>query len=194
MTKRVAWKRRLARALGRPEKLAVLGVGNTGKGDDAAGVRAAEELLRLTGSRAPGGRPDARRLEVFVAHDVPENFTGPVRRSGASVALVIDAASGGHQPGTVFLVDPAAIPAEDVSSHRTPLAALASYLEGTAGCRVVILGIEPRGFVEGAGLSGPVRKGVEEVAAWLAAYAGRRVRSSSASGRRCSSALPRPRA
>ena len=186
MSKRVAWKRRLARALGRPEKLAVLGVGNVGKGDDAAGVRAAEALLRLTGAGTPRSASARPRLEVFVAHDVPENFTGPVRRSGASVALIIDAASGGHRPGTVFLVDPAAIPAEDVSSHRTPLAALAAYLERTAGCRVVILGIEPRGFIEGSALSGPVRAAAAEVAGWLDSFSGGRVRSSSASGRRCS--------
>jgi len=180
MSKRVAWKARLARELGRPEKLAVLGVGNVGRGDDAAGVRAAEELLRRA------GRAASARLAVFVAHDVPENFTGPVRRSGATVALVIDAAAAGHRPGTVFPVDPAAIPGEDVSSHRLPLSALASYLERTAGCRVVILGIEPRGFVDGAGLSRPVRRAVDEVAGWLAAYTGRRLRSSSASGHRCS--------
>jgi len=194
MTKRVAWKRRLARELGRPEKLAVLGVGNIGKGDDAAGVRAAEALVRLTGARKPRPESGRPRLEVFIAHDVPENFTGPIRRSAPSVALVIDAASGGHRPGTVFLVDPAAIPAEDVSSHRTPLAVLAAYLERTAGCPVVILGIEPQRFTEGAGLSGPVRGAVVEVAGWLAGLVGGRVRSSSASGRRCSSALPRPRA
>ncbi len=180
MSRRAAWKARLARELGRPEKLAVLGVGNIDKGDDAAGVRAAEELRRrLAGAACPG-------LEVFVAHDVPENFTGPVRRSGAAVALVIDAAAAGHRPGTVFPVDPAAVPAEDVSSHRMPLSTMAAYLERTAGCRVVILGIEPRGFVEGAGLSGPVREAVTEVAGWLAGFARRRLRSSSASGRRCS--------
>jgi hydrogenase maturation protease len=178
MSKTVAWKARLAKELGRAEKLAVLGVGNVGKGDDAAGVRAAEELLRVAG---PGAHP---RLEVFVAHDVPENFTGAVRRSGASHALVIDAAAAGHRPGTVFLVDPAAIPAEDVSTHRTPLSALASYLERTAGCRVIILGIEPQGLSEGAALSRPVRDAVTEVAGWLADFISGRVRSSSASGRR----------
>jgi len=176
----MAWKARLARELGRPEKLAVLGVGNVGKGDDAAGVRAAEELDRVAG---PGAHA---RLEVFIAHDVPENFTGAVRRSRASVALIIDAAAAGHRPGTVFLVDPAAIPAEDVSTHRTPLSALSSYLEQTAGCRVVILGIEPKGFAAGAPLSPPVREAVGRVARWLADFISGRVRSSSASRRRCS--------
>ena len=176
----MAWKARLARELGRPATLAVLGVGNVGRGDDAAGVRAAEELLRRIG---PGGRPG---LEVFVAHDVPENFTGAVRGSGAAVALVIDAAAAGHRPGTIFLVDPAAVPAEDVSTHRTPLSVLAAYLERTAGCRVVILGIEPLGFAEGAAMSRPVRAAVVRVAGWLARFSGRRLRSSSASRRRCS--------
>ena len=172
MGKRMAWKARLARELGRPAKLVVLGVGNACRGDDAAGLRAAEELLRRSG---PAARPN---LDVFVAHDVPENFTAEVRRSGASVALVIDAAAAGHRPGTVFLVDPAAVPAEDVSTHRVPFSTLASYLERTAGCRVVILGIEPMAFAEGAGLTRPVRAAVDRVAGWLARFAARGLRSS----------------
>ncbi len=55
MRKPAAWKARLARELGRPERLAVLGVGNVAKGDDAAGVRAAEALARRTGAAAAAG-------------------------------------------------------------------------------------------------------------------------------------------
>lgn len=180
MPKPPAWKARLARELGTPEKLAIVGVGNTAKGDDAAGVRAAEALARLEGT---GPNP---RLKVFVAHEAPENFTGAVRDFGASHVLILDAAAGGFRPGTVFLVDPAAVPDEDVSTHRTPLSALVLYLEKTGGCRVVVLGMEPESLVAGAGLSPAVRRAVDQVVFYVAALACRRLRSSSASRRRYS--------
>jgi len=180
MRKTVAWKARLARELGRPAKLAVLGVGNVSRGDDAAGIRAAEALARLAGAAA------GPRLKVFVTHEAPENFTGAVRDYGPSHVLVIDAAAGGFPSGAVFVVDPAAIAHDDVSTHRTPLSALAAYLERTANCRVVILGIEPRAFADGAALSREVAAAVETVTVWLASFARRRLRSSSASKRRCS--------
>ncbi|HYA48101.1 MAG TPA: hydrogenase 3 maturation endopeptidase HyCI [Burkholderiales bacterium] len=180
MKKPLAWTVRLARELGRPERLAVLGVGNTARGDDAAGVRAAEGLAALA---AAGAMP---RLKVFVTHEVPENFTGAVREFGPSHVLVIDAVAAGSPPGTVFIVDPAAVPEEDLSTHRTPLSTLAGYLERTVGCRAVILGIEPAAFAAGTPLSPAVRRAVERVAASLARFASHRLRSSSASGRRYS--------
>jgi hydrogenase 3 maturation protease len=175
-----AWKARLARALGRPERLAVLGVGNVSKGDDAAGVRAAEALAR---SAAAG---PAARLKVFVTHDVPENFTGVVRAFRPSHVLVLDAAAAGFEPGAVFLVDPSGVPVEEVSTHRTPLATLVRYLEGTVGCRVIVLGFEPQDFSPRTPLTPPVRRAVGDVAAYLAGFAARRLRSSSASKRKYS--------
>ena len=177
---RVAWKARLARELGRPEKLAVLGVGNVSKGDDGAGVRAAE---RLAGLLATTPCP---RLKVFVAGEAPENFTGAIRAFGPSHVLVVDAAAAGFKPGAVFQVDAAAIPDDGVSTHRTPLSTLAAYLEKTAACRVVILGMEPESFVPGAPLRPSVRKAAGEIAEYLAGFARRRLRSSLASKHRCS--------
>jgi len=180
MSRPIAWKARLARELGRPEKLAVLGVGNVSKGDDAAGVRAAERLAALVAATA------CPRLKVFVTGEAPENFTGAVRAYGPSHVLVVDAAAARFKPGVVFLLDAAAIPDDGISTHRTPLSTLAAYLERTAACHVVILGIEPESFAPGAPLRPSVRKAVGEVAEYLAAFASRRLRSSSASKRRYS--------
>ena len=180
MSRLIGWKARLARELGWPEKLAVLGVGNISRGDDAAGVRTAETLAGLLLSRS------IPRLKIMVAHEAPENFTGVVREFGPSHALVIDAAAAGFRPGSVFLVNPQTIPDEDISTHRTPLSTLAAYLEKTVGCRVVILGIQPGGFTAGAPLSPPVCLAVDEIAAYLAGFASLRLRFSSASRRKCS--------
>ncbi len=84
-----------------------------------------------------------------MTEEAPENFTGAVRAFAPSHVLVLDAASAGFPPGTVFPVDPSAVPDEDVSTHRTPLSTLADYLERTVGCRVLVLGIEPKAFSPG---------------------------------------------
>ena len=162
------WKKLLREALGGAGRLVVMGVGNVDRGDDAAGVRAAELLLKR------GGRESAR-LKVILAHDVPENFTGRVRAFKADAVLVLDAAGGGFPPGTIHLVDPSRIADDDVSTHRTPLSTLAEFLEKTAGCRVVILGIEPGSLQPGARMTPRVRAAAAEVAAALAAFAGRRL-------------------
>jgi hydrogenase maturation protease len=168
MRKAGAWKRRLAAAIGRPDRLAVMGVGNVDRGDDAAGVYAAERLLKRSGREIP-------RLKVILAHHVPENFTGQVRAFGADAVLVLDAAAGGLPPGTIHLVDPDRIAREDVSTHRTPLSTLAEFLEKTAGCRVVILGIEPGTLAPGSRVTPAVRAAAEEAAAYVAALAARRL-------------------
>ena len=167
MRRAVAWKRRLASALGRPERLAVMGVGNLDRGDDAAGVYAAARLLKRARHKSP-------RLKVILAHNVPENFTGQVRAFAADAVLVLDAAGGGFPPGTIHVVDAERIAAEDVSTHRTPLSTLAEFLEKTAGCRVVILGIEPETLAPDSGMTPRVRAAAAEVAAYVAAFAARR--------------------
>jgi hydrogenase 3 maturation protease len=180
MKKAPAWKRRLAGALGKAERLAVLGVGNTARGDDAAGVRAAQIIQkRLAGK-------DLGQVRVFIGHEVPENLTGPIRGFAPSHVLIIDAASGGYARGSIFLVDPDSMAAEDVSAHRIPLSVLSRYLQGTAGCSVTILGIEPESFVVGARLTPSVRKAVGSVSETVGRIARARLRSSSASRRRYS--------
>jgi hydrogenase maturation protease HycI len=180
MRRMEAWEKRLAKEFGHPERLAVLGVGNEAKGDDAAGVFCAGALARLVDSLSVPG------LKIILAYDTPENFTGEVRKFQATHVLIIDVAAGGFPPGTLFLVEPGQIRDEDASTHRAPLSLLASYLEETAGCRVLVLGIEPRSFGPGEPLSPEVSRAVERAAAGLAAFARRRVRSSSASKRRYS--------
>jgi hydrogenase maturation protease len=180
MRRREEWEDHLEEEFARFERLAVIGVGNADKGDDAAGVLCAQALQRRAGTRA------ASRLTVILAYNAPENFTGDVRKFGATHVLIVDAAAGGFSPGALFLFDPAEIRDDDASTHRAPLSLLANFLEKTAGCRVLVLGIEPKSFEPGASLSPEVSAAVENAAAGLAAFALRRVKSSSASRRKCS--------
>ena len=180
MRKSVAWKTRLTKEMGRVEKLAVLGVGNVLKGDDAVGVRTIEALRTLVGPQP------CPKLLLLAAYEVPENYTGKIRDFQPTHTLIIDAVSASWPAGTVFVVDPRDLPDADISTHRTSLSVLARFLETTMRCRVLMLGVEPEEFLSGRGLTPAVQDAAEAISRYLAGFVRRRLRSSSASERRYS--------
>lgn len=155
-----SWRKELAREIGRSQRIAVLGIGNTARGDDGAGVLAARKLL----ARAAGS---GVRTLVLVTEEAPENFTGVVRAFSPELVLLLDAASGTGPPGTISLVDARHITEADISTHRIPLSRLVSYIEETIGCRVRVLGIEPASLDPGRGVSPEVSGAVEVVVGFL---------------------------
>ena len=154
------WERVLRQEIRRSPRVAIVGVGNVARGDDAAGALAARALL--------GGRsPLPEKALVIDAGEVPENFTGVVRVFAPDLVVIVDSAATGGPAGAVFLVDPAGIADEDVSTHRVPLTRLAFYIRETMDCRVLILGIGPSSFEEGAPVSPVVGRAIRKVVATL---------------------------
>jgi hydrogenase 3 maturation protease len=176
------WSRAVSQRLKGAERLFILGVGNRRKGDDAAGsicVRLLKRKLALrkrrsgiadSGSRRhPGGAKESPPLEVqaFDAGESPENVTGLIREFGPTHVLIVDAALGGYRPGKIFIIDKEKIRHEDISTHRIPLVHLMRYLEETIGCRVILVGIEPKEMAWGKPVSPAVRTAAAELAALL---------------------------
>jgi hydrogenase 3 maturation protease len=179
---RVGWREAISSELDKAERLFVLGIGNRRKGDDAVGslcVRLLTRKLIKQKRRADApslesGRPGARirelpplELRVLDAGESPESATGLIREFRPTHALIIDAAVAGHQPGTIFIIEKEKIRQEDISTHRIPLAYLASYLEETMGCRVILVGIEPKEVAWGKPVSEIVRAAAARLADWL---------------------------
>jgi hydrogenase 3 maturation protease len=150
-----SWRRVVSREVRGATRVAIVGVGNIARGDDAAGVLVARHML-------DGSRPAAAKALVIAAGRAPENYTGVVRAFGPDLVVLVDSAGAGRRPGSVFLVDRAAIADDDVSTHGLPLARIARYIEETMPCRVLILGIEPSSF-EGKGMSPAARRAVRNV-------------------------------
>ena len=152
-----AWDEILDAELPKAERLAILGVGNERKGDDAAGVLCVALILRMLTAL----RPD---VLIINGGEAPENETGRIRKFKPSHVLVIDAGLGGQAPGTIFFVDPQAVSVDDLSTHHLPLSLLLRYLEVSLECRVICLAIEPRLVEMGRGLSDEVKRGVAALA------------------------------
>jgi len=159
----VSWKDALSPALSSARKIAVLGVGNTAKGDDGAGAVCAGRLKR----RIP---PDSGRIVVIDGGEVPEHHTGEIRRFGPDLTLILDAAVAGRAPGTISVIERDAIAEDGISTHRISLRYLIRYLEETIGGAVCVLGIEPETIaltLRRTDLSAAVEKAVQEIADFI---------------------------
>jgi hydrogenase 3 maturation protease len=179
------WSRAVSEKLEGAERLFVIGVGNPGRGDDAAGSLCARRLKHELSRRKPaapagspvfgrcGGKPVRSRpiaVQVLDAGEAPENATGLIREFHPTHVLIVDAALGGFKAGTIFIIDKKKISQEDISTHRIPLIHLIRYLEEGVGCRVILVGIEPQQITVGKPASLAVRSSAARLADWLSGF------------------------
>jgi hydrogenase 3 maturation protease len=146
---------------GRVPRIAVLGVGNPMRSDDAAGV-----LL----ARALSERDCARNIDrtlILEAGQAPENRTGELRRFGPDVVIIIDAADMKEAPGTIRWIPEDSIDGMSASTHSLPLSLLARYLKLELNCVITILGIQLISNELGERVSPEILQAVEEVVAVL---------------------------
>ncbi len=168
------WKGVVRAALAAADKVVVLGVGNPDKGDDGAGIAAAESLRkRLSPARK-------RRVHVLIGEAAPENLTGKIRTYAPDLVVILDAAVGGFPPGTLFRVDPGKIADDGVTTHRISLRWLVRYIEESIGCPVIVLGIEPESVDFKEDISAAVKKGISSAVDIIVENVRPKVRSSSA--------------
>lgn len=144
----------------------VIGVGNSFRGDDAAG----REVARRVRERVPV------ELEVVVCELEPTRLIDAW--DGADAAFVVDAVASGAEPGTVHRFDATreALPSREFRSSTHALGIgetieLARAL-GRLPARIVVLGIEGETFGSGTGLSDAAQEGVERAVEALLEEAG----------------------
>jgi hydrogenase 3 maturation protease len=137
--------------------VAVVGIGNSLRGDDGAGSAFIRALRRMT-PRIPTS------VLLVDAGTAPENFTGPLRQFQPTLVLLIDAAQLNETPGTIRLLDAMQATGLDASTHTLPLSLTARYLTRAVGCEIAILGIQPADNAYGAPLSPRVRRAVQRAA------------------------------
>jgi len=134
-------------------KVAVIGMGNSLRGDDAAGCRVAQRLQ------------PAARARVFVAEDVPENVLFQVAAAHPDTVVFIDAVDLGAEPGDVALLERGDLAGYTPTTHRVPLRVLIEVLRRETRADVFVLGIQP-GRV---GFGSPISSRVEAAVGLLAA-------------------------
>jgi hydrogenase 3 maturation protease len=153
----LTWQESLHQWIARQNRVAILGIGNPLRSDDAAGVLVARRLADSALLR------DLDWVLVIEAGHAPENATAGLRRFGPQVVLLIDAAEMGEAPGTIRWVDMEEIDGMSASTHTLPLSMLAKYLILELGCEVKILGIQPQTTEIGEWVSRNVLLAVDEI-------------------------------
>jgi hydrogenase 3 maturation protease len=168
--------------------VAVLGVGNRLRGDDAIGCIVCDELRkeRIPGSRDSGGPvPDARILDsstprshldgdrflpdgVFVLDcgNTPENYVQPIADRKPGRILVVDCCDFGAGPGEYRLFTRPQIEQLSyglMSTHTLPLTLTIEMLSLETKATIELLGIQPKGIEFGVDLSAPVRSALPAV-------------------------------
>jgi hydrogenase maturation protease len=133
----------------------VVGIGNTYRGDDAAG----REVARRVRERVGG------ELDVVVCELEPTRLIDAW--DAADKAFVVDAVASGAEPGTVHRFDAStgALPSREFRSSTHALG-IGETIElaraiGRLPPRIVVFGIEGETFGSGTELSGAAKEGVE---------------------------------
>jgi hydrogenase 3 maturation protease len=122
------------------KKVAILGIGSGLRGDDALGPVFIRMMKRRVG----------KKVRLFDCGTVPESFAGPIKRFRPTHILMIDAAQMDLSPGQARLITPDKIGGITISTHAIPLNVLSEYFASTIGCKVALLGVQPKtvGFDE----------------------------------------------
>ncbi len=131
------------------EGACLVGLGNPDRRDDGVGPWIAEAV------RPAEGRSS---LRVFNVEDVLENFVFRIAESDCPNVVIVDAASGGGEPGTVVFGPLGDFSGSgSVSTHKPALELSGKILE-SAGKRAFLLGVVPEDLGYGPGLTPKVQE------------------------------------
>jgi hydrogenase maturation protease len=140
------------------EPVVVVGVGNSYRGDDAAGLLVANTLA--------GTLPDG--VALHRCEQEPSRIMDAW--GGAEAAIVVDAVSGDEPPGTLHLFDASTEPlparAFRSSTHALGIGEIVELARamGSLPRRVLVYGIEAGSFEPGHPVTPPVAAAVQAVA------------------------------
>lgn len=130
-------------------RVAVVGIGQELRGDDAAGCFVATCLQTQLADH--GG------LLVLDGGPAPESQTGLLRRFRPALVIFVDAAQMGDPPGSVRWLPWEKTVGTSNSTHALPINMLARYLNATLGCEIFLIGIQPAAMTLGAPLTRAVQ-------------------------------------
>lgn len=132
-------------------RVVLVGVGNSLRGDDAAGCLAARRVT------------ERDRVRVIVAEEIPEAYLGAIAAARPDAVVLIDAVDMGAEPGSFAILGRDDVTPGYAGTHRLPLPVLMELVELETGADVVLLGIQPSQVGFGAPPSAEVTAAAESV-------------------------------
>lgn len=142
------------------KRIVICGIGNENRGDDAFGVVVAERLKKIL--QKPG-------IIVINCGEVPESYTGVIKRHRPDVVVFIDAIEFGGKPGEIVTADPEGTLGSAASTHSLPLRVLVQYLKTELkDTEFILIGCQPKSTALFGEMSGEIKKSAEELVEILA--------------------------
>ena len=135
----------LKQKLENAKRIAVLGIGSELRGDDVAGLLAAQQIEKNT-----QGKSVTPQIQVFIGETAPENLTGEIKKFQPTHLIIIDAAQLNKKPGHIKIMEPETIGGTTFCTHSLPLKVMIGYLLESFKFQAIIIGIQPKTLVFGA--------------------------------------------
>ncbi|HOK56758.1 MAG TPA: hydrogenase 3 maturation endopeptidase HyCI [bacterium] len=142
---------RILERIKKGEKVAIIGIGNRLKGDDAAGSIIAEKLKEKVKNE---------NLLVIDAEINPENYIGVIKKFNPPFILIIDAIDFGSFPGDFRIFKPEQIKDTTISTHNFSIPLLKNLIDNI---EIYILGIQPEKIKLGENISQKVSETIEKI-------------------------------
>ena len=141
-------------------RVGVLGIGSEFRGDDAAGIMVAERLIKYYSRN----KKIQEKIKVFIGSTAPENVTGEIKRFRPEHLIIIDSANMGKPVGAMEIIEPGDVEGFSFCTHSLPLKTMAIYLISEIGCKITIIGIQPKTIHFGSKVSDKVVSSVKKLA------------------------------
>ena len=143
--------RRQLKAIAGTGRVYVLGLGNTDRADDGAGVLVARSLKKLFPSHS------------YSEHDGVEGTVLDIsERDEDAIVLFVDAANIGAEPGSIRIVKREAIKETEISTHRVAVALMAAILE-RSGKQAAVIAVQPKSVEFQGTVTKPVKEATRKL-------------------------------
>ena len=136
----------------RDSRTVIVGIGNTLKGDDAAGPMLCRQLQRC-----------GVRAEVIDAGTVPENYIQPIIKKNPQNLLIVEAIDSGAPPGAINIFKPNQLNSLIISTHTLSPDLFISVIAKEIDVDVYIIGIQPARIQIGESVSAEVSRAVQKL-------------------------------
>ena len=164
---------KLRSAFSASKKCAICGIGNTDRGDDAAGPIVVSSLFGKRGESVEersyiAYNDNGRSVLIIDAMTVPENYLGEIMDFSPDTLIFIDCADfkdGSVKAGSVRIFDERSLPSnETASTHSIPLSVFIAILKNRLPeMKVTIAGIQPLSVDFGASVCAGVKEACEDI-------------------------------
>jgi hydrogenase maturation protease HycI len=136
-------------------KILFLGIGNSLKSDDAAGLVLLEKLRKTS-------FVSSLNAEFWNCSSSPENYLEKIVKQDFDTVIIIDALSMEKQAGSIDFVNPRYISSFSVSTHSLSVSMFVDYLKSNKQIDIYLLGIQTSTTQTGEGLSPEVSASIDE--------------------------------